>query len=154
MAANALNDVDEFTQGNASDNALDQATASELEAVSVSANVKFVRELDKALKELVLLGFSSLEGGMSQEFASLANTAEKIGFTTLQGLILELQRAGDAYQRLDNDEQRLAVTTAIARLEFALSLLNFGQADRLDADAEVVASSTDHGDSDASAELS
>lgn len=84
----------------------------------------FIEQLDRTLKELLILGYSIVEDTYLQEINSLAQGASSLGFDGLHVLIKRLYDSCQDYALLNSAEHALQITKSIALVQFAIASLN------------------------------
>ena len=106
--------------------AMQAAAEATVGQVRVNPSVSLINQLEAAIKELLQLGYDSIEGDMVGEMREMAKIAKDIGFSFLQQMIADCATASENYMRTGSERDAVVLTTAIARLQFALSQTNFG----------------------------
>lgn len=106
--------------------AMQAAAEATVGQVRVNPSVSLINQLEAAIKELLQLGYDSIEGDMVGEMREMAKIAKDIGFSFLQQMIADCATASENYMRTGSEREAVVLTTAIARLQFALSQTNFG----------------------------
>lgn len=106
--------------------AMQAAAGATVGQVRVNPSVSLINQLEAAIKELLQLGYDSIEGDMVGEMREMAKIAKDIGFSFLQQMIADCATASENYMRTGSEREAVVLTTAIARLQFALSQTNFG----------------------------
>lgn len=87
---------------------------------------EFIASLDKALKELLMLGYSIVEDSYLVEINSLEHLSSQLGFDTVSALLGQLYSACNAYVQDSSEIHALSITKSIAVLQFAIASLNLG----------------------------
>ena len=106
--------------------AMQAAAEATVGQVRVNPSVSLINQLEAAIKELLQLGYDSIEGDMVGEMREMAKIAKDIGFSFLQQMIADCATASENYMRTGSEREAVVLTTAIARFQFALSQTNFG----------------------------
>lgn len=116
--------------------------------MSENPTLGFLVNIENMLKELMLLGFGIVEKDFVKDVHDNAKIACNLGFETIALLLKNLEICASNYIRSPKKEQENELVRAIAKLQFAFSLISIGGVEESDAKEEGASSNTSDDEED------